>query len=238
MLEIIRNVYRSSGSGLFWFALIMVFVIAQPLAAQGVITGNVTDAKTGEPLAGVNVFIGALGIGASSTADGNYTIDRVPEGRHEVTAGYIGYETSSQMVDVSSGSTVNVDFSLVSSPLMLDEVFVTGTAGQARRREVGNSVGTINISEVNAPMANLEDMLSARIPGLNIQGTSGASGAGGVIRLRGNSSVAMSNAPLVYIDGVRVRSDSYPKNVPPTGYSRSEERRVGKECRSRWSPYH
>ena len=24
----------------------------------------------------------------------------------------------------------------------------------------------------------------------------------------------------------------------PTGYLRSEERRVGKECRSRWSPYH
>ncbi len=24
----------------------------------------------------------------------------------------------------------------------------------------------------------------------------------------------------------------------PTTYDRSEERRVGKECRSRWSPYH
>ena len=24
----------------------------------------------------------------------------------------------------------------------------------------------------------------------------------------------------------------------PKGYYRSEERRVGKECRSRWSPYH
>ena len=24
----------------------------------------------------------------------------------------------------------------------------------------------------------------------------------------------------------------------PYGYDRSEERRVGKECRSRWSPYH
>ena len=23
-----------------------------------------------------------------------------------------------------------------------------------------------------------------------------------------------------------------------TGFARSEERRVGKECRSRWSPYH
>ena len=27
----------------------------------------------------------------------------------------------------------------------------------------------------------------------------------------------------------------YPEIAPPT---RSEERRVGKECRSRWSPYH
>ena len=27
-------------------------------------------------------------------------------------------------------------------------------------------------------------------------------------------------------------------DVPDSGRSRSEERRVGKECRSRWSPYH
>src|SRR5258708_39731553 len=26
--------------------------------------------------------------------------------------------------------------------------------------------------------------------------------------------------------------------LPPFGVTRSEERRVGKECRSRWSPYH
>ena len=28
------------------------------------------------------------------------------------------------------------------------------------------------------------------------------------------------------------------KNVPISMHCRSEERRVGKECRSRWSPYH
>ena len=27
-------------------------------------------------------------------------------------------------------------------------------------------------------------------------------------------------------------------NCPVDGCKRSEERRVGKECRSRWSPYH
>ena len=28
------------------------------------------------------------------------------------------------------------------------------------------------------------------------------------------------------------------KTSPESAYWRSEERRVGKECRSRWSPYH
>ena len=33
-------------------------------------------------------------------------------------------------------------------------------------------------------------------------------------------------------------SKAYPKNVKSRNHRRSEERRVGKECRSRWSPYH
>ena len=32
--------------------------------------------------------------------------------------------------------------------------------------------------------------------------------------------------------------EKYRKLVVPTMSNRSEERRVGKECRSRWSPYH
>ena len=38
-----------------------------------------------------------------------------------------------------------------------------------------------------------------------------------MIRLRGNVSVAMSNQPLIYVDGVRLRSDGYQRNVPITG---------------------
>ena len=40
--------------------------------------------------------------------------------------------------------------------------------------------------------------------------------------------------------GFKVEKDSIPNNVNITHLSlfRSEERRVGKECRSRWSPYH
>src|SRR2546430_5765266 len=40
----------------------------------------------------------------------------------------------------------------------------------------------------------------------------------------------------IAVKDVRVRN--VPTNIRDLGGGRSEERRVGKECRSRWSPYH
>ena len=45
--------------------------------------------------------------------------------------------------------------------------------------------------------------------------------------LSGNDSVRLEKAAQLYLDG-------YAQSI----VLRSEERRVGKECRSRWSPYH
>ena len=42
---------------------------------------------------------------------------------------------------------------------------------------------------------------------------------------------------LAALYGNRNRFD-YLKDLDKTVFTRSEERRVGKECRSRWSPYH
>ena len=36
----------------------------------------------------------------------------------------------------------------------------------------------------------------------------------------------------------KMNSSSVQKQLKAAGIDRSEERRVGKECRSRWSPYH
>src|SRR2546422_8657064 len=39
--------------------------------------------------------------------------------------------------------------------------------------------------------------------------------------------------------GARRSRQAFPRaHTPGSGWVRSEERRVGKECRSRWSPYH
>ncbi len=199
--------------------VITLLSISSLLFSQGTVLGTVTDQRRGEPLPGANILIEGISIGTTSEIDGSFEIVNVPEGSQSVVVSYIGYNSMTQNISVLSGESVSIDFSLKSSPLALNEVFVTGNAGGIRKREVGNSVGQINMADVDQPVANVEELLSARIPGLNFQNSSGASGAGGVIRLRGNSSVSMSNAPLIYIDGIRVRSDAYPKNVPATGYS-------------------
>ena len=40
----------------------------------------------------------------------------------------------------------------------------------------------------------------------------------------------------IYSEGIATEHATFQTTCPP--YTRSEERRVGKECRSRWSPYH
>ena len=123
------------------------------------------------------------------------------------------------MVSVTAGGTAVTDFQLAQQVIGLDEIVVTGEAGAARRREVGHSVAQLNINEFVEAPRDVEEMMGGRIAGAVITEASGQAGSGNMIRLRGINSIAMSNTPLLYIDGVRVRSEAYPKNFPPVGYS-------------------
>ena len=55
-----------------------------------------------------------------------------------------------------------------------------------------------------------------------------------VYRCSENGQTAYSDHPC----GTRSREVPLIDNTPTAADQRSEERRVGKECRSRWSPYH
>ena len=198
-----------------------VACLAAPgLSAQtGTVTGRVVDAMSGAPLPSVQVFLPGLNRGTLTGENGRYILLDVPAGEYQAMAERIGYETARQTVTVSPGQTAVADFDLSEAVLGLDELVVTGEAGQARRREVGNAISQIDLSEVDEPAQNLENLLQGRVPGLVMTDVSAGAGSGKMIRLRGNNSIAQSNQPLIYIDGVRVRSEAYPKNVPPVGYS-------------------
>lgn len=199
--------------------------LALPLQAQqgGTIAGRVTDARSGAPLSIVQVSLVGTGTGSISSDQGRFILVNVPVGTFTIRMERIGYAAHTQEVTVQAGQTVEVDVSLREEALGLDEIVVTGTAGASRRREVGNSIAQINVAEVNEPVISTETLLQGRAAGLNVIQTTGQVGGGAQIRLRGNVSASMSNQPLVYVDGVRVRSEGYPKNRFPIGYQGSSD---------------
>ncbi len=193
---------------------VAAILIAAPVAGQqtGTITGTVTDQTTLAPLEGTQIHIPGTDVGVFAGQDGSFTLTNVPAGEQVVRAERLGYGSVEETIEVTPGATVQSDFQLRERALALDAVVVTGTAGQARQREVGTSIAQVNMADIREPVGSVDNLLSARAPGVNVLGTSGMSGGGAQIRLRGNVSVAMSNQPLIYIDGVRMRSDGLPKN--------------------------
>jgi len=175
--------------------------------AQGSLTGLVTDASSGRPLSSAQVFIEGSGLGGLTNASGRYLIVNVPAGQHVLRATLIGFENVDQQVTVSEGSATSSDFGMTQAALALDGIVVTGTAGQARRREVGNQITQVNIADVPEAVTGVAQLLENRVVGARIQFGSGNSGSGADIRLRGNSSTALSNQPLIYIDGMRAKSE-------------------------------
>ena len=204
-----------------WRATVaMLFVLGPSLLgaqAQGSVRGKVTSASSNAPLGNAQVFVVGTTLGGVSGADGSYSILAVPPGAHVVRVRLIGYAPTEKSVTVTAGTVTTLDFALTQSAVSLDEVVVTGTGGSARKREVGNSIGQIKVADAPEVTTNLSNMLSGRIAGVTVGGNVGNSGGGSAIRLRGSTSVALTNQPLIYIDGVRTRSDEYPRNGIFTG---------------------
>jgi outer membrane receptor protein involved in Fe transport len=194
-------------------AMFTVGVLLVPsLDAQqtGRIVGRVTDAQSGAPIGEAQVFIPGTGLGGLTRANGAYVILEVPAGPREIRAERIGLAPVSQQVTVTAGQAVEVNFQMTTQALGLDEIVVTGTAGAARRREVGNTIAQINVAQrVDKPAASVE-LLQAAAPGIQITRNDGNLGGGYNIRLRGNKSVSMTNSPIIYIDGVRMQSKAFP----------------------------
>lgn len=175
---------------------------------QGTVTGKITNEANGQPLGEVRVQASGTSLSAVSTQDGTYSI-RLSAGTYQLRAVRIGFASASHSVTVRANETTTVDWTLKTVPYALEEVVVTAT-GEQLRREIGNTVGKIDARKVveTAPVTNITQVLNGRVAGVNVLQSNGSTGEGARIRVRGLSSVSLSNDPLIYIDGVRVASES------------------------------
>ena len=190
---------------LLFITAAMAFFVCHTAYGQGTVTGTVYDATDGDPLPGVNVLVQGTTIGASTNADGEYTIENVPTGTQTIEARFVGFRTMTRQVNVQSGQTVEVNFEMSESAVNLNEVVVTGTGGPVEKKKLGNSIGSIDASELEtAPISSFSEVLQGREPGVVGLPSGGLTGEGTRIRIRGSASLSQSNEPIVFVDGVRV----------------------------------
>ena len=95
--------------------------------SSGKIAGTIIDAESGEPLAGVNIFVEELNAGASSDVDGFYFILNLHPGTYTITFSYIGYESLTKTgILVVTGRTMTVNATLAPSIIEGSAVTVVG----------------------------------------------------------------------------------------------------------------
>jgi TonB-linked SusC/RagA family outer membrane protein len=178
------------------------------LLAQGTgtVEGTVIDASSQRPLANAQVSIQGTGatVGALTNAQGTFRIPNVAIGQQTVRARLIGYAAGTGSVQVTAGAIGRVSITLRQSAIELSAVVTTGTGGsQVEARKLGNTVASVEMP-ANAPIASFSDALQGREPGLMLLPSSGTTGEGARIRIRGNASLSQNNEPIVYVDGVRI----------------------------------
>jgi TonB-linked SusC/RagA family outer membrane protein len=176
-------------------------------AQQGSIAGRVTDRATGSGVAGARILLGGTNRSALSNADGRYVLSPVAPGPHDVRVSIIGYAAQRDSVTVTADQQATRDFALTPAPVSLDVVEVTAT-GEHVGRELGNAVTNIKTADIvqQAQPSTFAELLSGRAANVQVLPSGGTIGAGSRIRIRGQSSVSLSNEPVYYVDGIKVEA--------------------------------
>ncbi|MGW8266328.1 MAG: TonB-dependent receptor plug domain-containing protein, partial [Longimicrobiales bacterium] len=174
-------------------------------AQRGVVGGTVVAGNTLEPLAGAQVVVVGTNLGGLTNESGHFLIEGVSGTEVTLQVVMLGYGT--ETVQAQVGDT-NLRIVLGQTAVLLDALVVTGTAGDTRKRVLGNAVSQIDVPSVaTAPIQTFTELLNGRATGVVVQQGSGVAGSSSEIRIRGRSSLReVSDAPLIYIDGIRVNN--------------------------------
>ncbi len=207
--------------------LLLASVVLAPDRANaqqtGVIQGVVSQAS-GALVANAQVSISGLSIGGLTNAEGRFQLMGVPVGEHEGRVDLIGYRSLTQTVTVAAGQTVTLSFQLELSAISLDQIVVTAT-GEQRKVEVGNAVTTVDASKLadQSGATNIAALIQGNATGVTITGSTGTLGNATNIKIRGNSSINLSNTPLVYVDGARVGTTARGRGVGGAASDRMQD---------------
>ena len=152
------------------FRKLLLFVLAASFVAlpisllagtTGKISGKVIDAKTGDPLEGVNILILNTSMGAATDQDGFFYILNIQPGEYSVRASMIGFTSVvQQKVRVSVDQTTSLEFSLSDASIEAEEVVIIATRPLVEK-DVGASQAVFTSDDAVAmPVSDIMDAVS------------------------------------------------------------------------------
>ncbi|TRX60768.1 TonB-dependent receptor [Fulvivirga sp. M361] len=166
------------------------------------ITGQVTDAQTGESLAGATVQIKGTQLGAIADVNGRFSIS-IPEDAKTLIVSYIGFQSR----EIGIGDQTTFDITLAPDLSALSEVVVIGY-GVQDKADLTTSIASISPKELkDQPVVGFDQAIVGKIAGVQVVEPSGEPGVGMRIRIRGTSSITAGNDPLYVVDGVPMNTD-------------------------------
>ena len=174
-------------------------------AQTSIIKGKVVDSQSGEPIISASITVNGTKKMTITNIDGEFSIDAQVGDELVVTS--LGYEKKTVR------AAENMTISLVATSTMLSETVVVGYSTQKRNSLTGSLKSIDNKELTNVTTANVTNMLTGKIPGMNVMPGSGKPGSFGAIIVRGKSTINGSTAPLWVIDGVIVGKD--PGDINP-----------------------
>ncbi|MEJ7739582.1 MAG: TonB-dependent receptor [Chitinophagaceae bacterium] len=168
------------------------------ITQQQNVSGKVLDGKN-NPLLGVSVMLKGTTRGATTNAEGQYTINEVPADGTLVFSS-TGFATQEVAV---RGKGATIDVSMSEQMSNLNEVVVVGYGTQTKKDLTG-AVSQVKVAQLeNENPQSVQDALRGNVPGLNIsQVNAGSAKGGGDLQVRGRSSINAGTTPLIVLDGV------------------------------------
>jgi outer membrane receptor for ferrienterochelin and colicins len=152
----------------------LVFAVIGHAQDFGVVKGKVADVHTGKPLPNANVVLVGTQRGAATDLNGEFVINRVPVGDHQLKVTYIGYESVVKTITVKSNDEIFAQFAMREDFFQTQQIVVTATRTEKLMEDVPVVTELVTQAEIEEKGAeDLSEILEDR-PGIAIEsGTTG-----------------------------------------------------------------
>ena len=177
-------------------------ITVKKIEKEYIISGKISDAETGEPLTGANIYLKQSGSGSVSDPDGSYQMVLSP-GKHILICSFIGYKQLEKTIYLFDNKAINI--SLATQEQEIEEVKISTSRHLFGDMKTGRTIERIDSKVIESlPLNMVSDALHGSVKGVWSTKMSGAPGDHQKLRIRGISSILGSTDPLYVIDGMPV----------------------------------